>query len=95
MNKKQITTELQKANPLTMKEAKFIVETVFKAITEGLLKGKRTEIRGFGSLCIRQRKPRAARNPKTNTNIAIGERSVVYFRAGKELLNKVNKKKAA
>lgn len=95
MNKLELINELKKKYPLTFKEAKFIVEIFFKFLAEGLLKGRRAEMRGFGSFSIRKRKPRTARNPKTNLKVEVGERRVVYFRAGKELLKLVNKKYSA
>ena len=94
MNKLELINELKKKHPLTFKEGKFVIETFFKFLSDGLLKGQRAEMRGFGSFKIRIRSGGERRNPKTNEKVNIGERKVVYFRAGKELLNLVNKKKS-
>ena len=54
------------------------------------MQGKRIELRGFGSFSIRVREPRMARNPKTDEEINLAERKTVYFRAGKELKERIN-----
>jgi integration host factor subunit beta len=48
------------------------------------------ELRGFGSFSVRKRKARVARNPKTNEEVRLGDRHSAYFRAGKELRERVN-----
>ena len=55
-----------------------------------LANGDRIEIRGFGTFTVKQRDARIARNPKTNTSVKLEERSVPYFRAGKELKDRLN-----
>ena len=65
-------------------------ELILKAIGESLEKGERMEVRGFGSLSIRIRKPIRGRNPKSGQAIELSERNVPYFRASKELNQKLN-----
>ena len=48
------------------------------------------ELRGFGSFSTRKREARTARNPKTGELVQLGERSATYFRAGKELRERLN-----
>ena len=50
----------------------------------------RVELRGFGAFSVRKRKSRVARNPKTSEIVRLDNRLVPYFRAGKELREKVN-----
>ena len=65
-------------------------ELILKAISESLEKGERMEVRGFGSLSTRIRKPMRGRNPQSGEAIELSERKVPYFRASKELNQKLN-----
>ncbi len=65
-------------------------ELILKAITESLEKGERMEVRGFGSLSTRIRKPIRGRNPQSGKAIELSERKVPYFRASQELNQKLN-----
>ena len=65
-------------------------ELILKAIGESLEKGERMEVRGFGSLSTRIRKPMRGRNPQSGEAIELSERKVPYFRASKELNQKLN-----
>ena len=65
-------------------------ELILKAIGESLEKGDRLEVRGFGSLSTRVRKPIRGRNPQSGKAIELSERKVPYFRASKELNQKLN-----
>ena len=65
-------------------------ELILKAIGESLEKGDRLEVRGFGSLSTRVRKPIRGRNPQSGEAIELSERKVPYFRASKELNRKLN-----
>ncbi|RPF74996.1 MAG: integration host factor subunit beta [Rickettsiales bacterium TMED289] len=65
-------------------------ELILKAIIESLEKGERMEVRGFGSISIRTRKPIRGRNPKSGKAIELSERKVPYFRASKVLNQNLN-----
>ena len=93
MNKMQIIQELKSEYPITSKEAAFITQIFFDSLSNAIKSGDRIEIRGFGTLSIRKREKSAARNPKTGDKVNVKERHVVYFRAGKELLDLVNARK--
>ncbi len=76
---------------LYLKDVTQIVEAVLKEMSDALVHDSRVEIRGFGTFSIRQRKPRTARNPKTKEKVSLDARRVIYFRAGKELRDRLNK----
>ena len=65
-------------------------ELILKAIGESLEKGERMEVRGFGYLSTRIRKPIRGRNPQSGEAIELSERKVPYFRASQELNQKLN-----
>ena len=68
-----------------------VVETIFKEISEGLARGARIEIRGFGSFANRHREARSGRNPKTGARVELPRRRSPYFRTGKHLHARLNK----
>lgn len=68
-----------------------VIDTVFDTLKGQLVKGGRIELRGFGAFSVRRREARTARNPKTGEEVSVGERHAIYFRAGKELREKVNR----
>jgi integration host factor subunit beta len=55
-----------------------------------LARGKRIEVRGFGSFSVRYRRPRFGHNPKTRAPIALRGRYVPHFKPGIELSQRVN-----
>lgn len=73
-----------------IKDVNQVVDVVFQQIASSLCSGKRVEIRGFGAFTIRKRKPRVARNPRTNEPVTLSDRFVPYFRAGKEIKDRLN-----
>jgi integration host factor subunit beta len=73
------------------KDAQALVDVLFREMSEALAAGDRIEIRGFGTFTVKQRNPRQARNPKTSEKVFLESRLVPYFRAGKELKDRLNK----
>jgi integration host factor subunit beta len=91
MTKSELIAELASANPhLTAKDVELIVSTVFDEITGALSRGDRVELRGFGAFTVKHRNARTGRNPRTGTAVAVEEKSVPFFKAGKELRERVN-----
>lgn len=72
------------------KDVEVIVDTVFGSMLDSLSKGEKVEIRGFGSFKVKHREGRKGRNPKTGESIYIEEKKVPFFKAGKELRERVN-----
>ena len=63
-----------------------IVDDVVSAVDAG----ERVELRGFGSFFSRERKSRMGRNPKTGESLAVPAKRVMFFKAGKNLLERLN-----
>ena len=59
-------------------------------VCQSLEKGDRVEIRGFGSFSLHYREARTGRNPKTGDSVEVPSKSIPYFRAGKELRERVD-----
>jgi len=76
---------------LMHKDAELFVKNILDSMIETLNKGKRIEIRGFGSFSLNKRPARIGRNPKTGEKVEISEKFVPHFKAGKELRSRVDK----
>ncbi|MCC7259922.1 MAG: integration host factor subunit beta [Alphaproteobacteria bacterium] len=93
MTKSELIQKLAKLHPhLYLRDIEKLVNTVFDEITGALSTGRRVELRGFGAFSVRERRARRARNPKTGEEVFIGKRFTPYFRTGKELRERLNKK---
>ena len=80
----------KKLNHLSNTDSIISFELILKSISESLERGERLEIRGFGSLSIRLRKPIRGRNPQSGKAIELSERKIPYFRASKTLNQRLN-----
>ena len=67
-----------------------MARTLIEQIAATLAAGGRIEIRDFGAFAVRRYPPTIKRNPKTGEFIAFGPKSMVHFRPGKELRDRVN-----
>jgi len=63
---------------------------LLEQLSDSLARGKRIEVRGFGSFSVRYRRPRFGHNPKTRAPIALRGRYVPHFKPGTELSQRVN-----
>jgi nucleoid DNA-binding protein len=69
-----------------------VVQKALDYIVEALAKGDKVELRNFGVFEVKVRKARIGRNPNApSTDVPIPERSVVKFKAGKEMRAQVLK----
>lgn len=92
MTKSELIAELAAANPhLLGRDIELIVATVFEEITTALARGERVELRGFGAFTVKRRDARTGRNPRTGEAVPVDEKSVPFFKAGKELRERVNR----
>lgn len=92
MKKSELIEKLSERFPhIAHADIEKIVNTMIERIIEALKQDDRIEIRGFGSLFVKLRKGREARNPKTGVRLMIDAKHVPFFKAGKELKELVNK----
>ncbi|MEZ5670258.1 MAG: integration host factor subunit beta [Alphaproteobacteria bacterium] len=91
MTKSELIQRLAQRNPhLYQRDVERIVSTIFDEITEALARGDRVELRGFGAFSVKQRGARTGRNPRTGESVAVDEKSVPFFKTGKELRERLN-----
>lgn len=92
MTKAQIIERVsEQVTTLTKRQAEIVVNSIFNSIRNSLQKGDKTEIRGFGSFRLRNRRMKEGRNPKTGTTVSVPAKKVPFFKAGKELKEMLNK----
>ncbi len=89
MTKKEIVKQISDETGLTQLKTKEIVQKTFDAIVETLLAEGRIELRNFGVFEVKRRKPRKARNPRTGDRVDVPPKSVVTFKPGKEMEEKI------
>ena len=91
MTKSELIAGLAADNPhLRGADIETIVGTIFNEITAALARGARVELRGFGAFTVKHRDARTGRNPRTGEAVPVEEKSVPFFKAGKELRERVN-----
>lgn len=91
MTRSELIAELTDANPhLRTGDIELIVATIFDEITGALARGERVELRGFGAFTVKRRGARTGRNPRTGATVPVVEKAVPFFKAGKELRERVN-----
>ncbi|WP_421707451.1 integration host factor subunit beta [Algihabitans sp.] len=91
MTKSELIQRLAEVNPhLTHRDVERIVSTVFDEITAALARGDRVELRGFGAFSVKHRDARTGRNPRTGEQVEVEEKSVPFFKTGKQLRDRLN-----
>jgi integration host factor subunit beta len=68
-----------------------IVNVILNEITAAMTRGDRVELRGFGAFSVKNRAARTGRNPRTQAHVPVKERSVPYFKTGKEMRERLNR----
>lgn len=89
MTKKEIVRTISEEIGLTQLQTKEIVQKTFDAIVKALVAERRIELRNFGVFEVKRRAPRKARNPRTGDKVFVPEKSVVTFKPGKEMEERV------
>jgi integration host factor beta subunit len=93
MTKSELIDKIADAKrKLTRYESEKIVNIVFDSMGEALRIGENVEIRGFGSLTVRERSAREARNPKSGEIVNIPAKKIPFFKTGKELRERVDRR---
>ena len=96
MTKSELIARLAAKNPhLYQRDVERIVATVFDEISKALANGDRVELRGFGAFSVKHRPARTGRNPRTGAHVSVDQKSVPFFKTGKEMRERLNKTGAA
>lgn len=85
MTKNELVEKVAKKANLTKRASADAVNTTFNLIRDGLVRGEKIVITGFGTFLIRSRAARRGRNPQTGETIQIPNKKTPGFVAGKTL----------
>ncbi len=92
MIKSELVQKLADENPnLFHRDIERIVSIIFDEITDSLARGDRVELRGFGAFSVKHRPARVGRNPRSGEAVNIEEKWTPFFKAGKELRDRMNR----
>lgn len=83
MNKTELIGVVAEKAEMSKKDTEKVVSAVFESIMDGLSKGDKVQLVGFGTFEVRERKQREGRNPATGETITIPALNVPVFKAGK------------
>ncbi|TWG90766.1 integration host factor subunit alpha [Luteimonas sp. J16] len=89
LTKAEMAEKLYEEVGLNKREAKEFVDAFFSALREALEGGRQVKLSGFGNFDLRRKNERPGRNPKTGEEIPISARTVVTFRPGQKLKERV------
>ena len=92
MNKLELIQALKDATDLSRTEATAVVDIFFNEMANELAKGGRVEIRGLCSFFVKKYRSYTGRNPKTGEKVKIKPKKLPFFKAGKELKERVDRR---
>ena len=91
MNKGELVSAIAAKTEMTKKESEVALNAVLDVIAEGMAKGEKVQLIGFGTFEAKERPARVARNPRTGDAVKIAACKAPVFKAGKALKDTVNK----
>ena len=92
LNKLELISALRENTNLSKSEAAQVVDLFFDNMANTLARGDRVEIRGLCSFYVKEYKSYVGRNPKTGEKVPIKPKKLPFFKAGRELKVRVNRK---
>ena len=91
MIKSELVQRIANRNPhLYLRDVEKIVNAILGEITSALSRGDRVELRGFGAFSVKHREARVGRNPRTGAHVPVNEKTVPFFKTGKEMRERLN-----
>ncbi len=90
MTKSDLADAVATRTKLPRAEAEKCVDQVFTAMTEALVRGERIELRGLGVFEVRHYGAYTGKNPRTGEPVAVKPKRLPFFKAGKEIKERLN-----
>ena len=92
MIKSDLVWRIWHQNPhLYIRDVQKIVDAIFDEITASLARGKRIELRGFGTFSVKEHEARIGRNPRTGALVPVPKRAHPHFKTGKQMNERLNR----
>ncbi|MBF0127555.1 MAG: integration host factor subunit beta [Magnetococcales bacterium] len=90
MIRSQLIAQIAQQLKLSRDDAESAIDAIFDSMAGSLAVGRRIELRGFGSFGLKERQARTGRNPKTGVSVQVEAKRVMFFKAGKQLRERVD-----
>lgn len=90
MTKSDLIRWVSVKNEISYPEAEDAVNVFFGTMVGALKKGRRVELRGFGSFAVREYDGYMGRNPRTGETVNVAPKKLPFFKVGKEMREAVN-----
>lgn len=90
MNTSDLAEKIAAAHGLTKSNAKSVVESVLKAITEAAAGGAEVSLAGFGKFKVQDRPAREGRNPRNGETMQLAASKKLAFVAAKAVKDTLN-----
>ncbi len=91
LTKEDLVRRIYEQVGLSRAQSKNALETVLELMKSSLESGEDVLISGFGKFCVRNKKERRGRNPKTAEDIKLRARKVITFKVSGVLKEKLNR----
>jgi integration host factor subunit beta len=93
MLRSDLVQRISLQNPhLYQRDVDKIIDAIFDEVIAAMARGDRVELRGFGAFSAKLRKARTGRNPRTGIPIPVKSKVAPYFKAGKEMKERLNRR---
>ena len=93
MIKSELTLRVAEIYPhLYQRDVEAIVNRLLDEIGDAMGRGDRVELRGFGTFSVKQREARIGRNPRSGESVAVAKKHAPFFKTGKDLRERMNRK---
>ena len=79
-----------RSSQLSQRRVEKVVDAILEEIISAIARGDRVELRGFGTFYARVRSAHLGHNPQTGTDLAVPTKVKPYFKAGKEMRERLN-----
>jgi integration host factor subunit alpha len=93
LTKEELVKRIYEQVGLSRLQSRNALEALLEIIKSSLEKGEDVLISGFGKFCVREKKERKGRNPKTTEDITLRARRVLTFKVSGVLRERLNKTK--
>ncbi len=90
MNVAELAEQIATSHDMDKKQARTVVEGVFKAVVEAAQQGDEISIPGFGKFKVASRDARQGRNPATGETIQIAASKKLNFTPAKQVKDAMN-----
>jgi nucleoid DNA-binding protein len=92
ITKRDLVIKLSNETGLTQREVFAVIQGLIDDITSSLAKNDEVVLRNFGTFLVRETKAKIGRNPNAPAkDVRIPPRTIVKFKPGKEMKDKVSK----